>query len=124
MPIQRRRHPKTGVLWTTLSGLVTAAEFREHFAAVREAGEHGVPELVDARAATIAFGKRELLRLAGYGREVFGNVQMAPRAVVMQGSYFMMAKLFASATSPWVRMSVFDTVPAAEAWLAAASVAR
>ena len=106
-----------------MSGVVTAVEIREHFEEVRRANGHSVPELIDARTATVGFGTRDMLKLADFGKETFGGVQMAPRAVVVRGViYFGMARLFASMAAQWVRISVFDNLAAAEAWLAAVSV--
>ena len=106
-----------------MSGIVTVDEIRDHFAEVRRAGDHAIPELVDARMATVGFGTRDMMKLADVGQEIFGGVHLAPRAVVVRGVvYFGMARLFASMSAQWVRISVFDNIAAAEAWLAAVSV--
>jgi hypothetical protein len=106
-----------------MTGVVSAADLREHFEIVRRAGHHSIPELIDARTATVGFGTRDMLRLADFGQQTFAGVAMAPRAMVVRGViYFGMARLFASMTGQWVRISVFDNMAAAEAWLSAVSI--
>jgi hypothetical protein len=118
MPIRRRLDPAKHLLWTTITGKVTADDLRDHLSAVREMEGAGLPELIDSRGATLAFGARDLPKLADHGRRLFANARMAPRAIVVTGViHFGIARLFASIAAPWVRVSVFDNLAAAESWI-------
>jgi len=120
MPIDRRFDAETKVLHTTLSGMVTLQEMRDHFSAVRAMNCQKYPELIDTRGVTgLDFSARDLPGLADFGRRVFADGGDAgPRAVIVTGvMYFGMARLFSSFAAPWVRMAVFDKAPAAEGWL-------
>lgn len=118
MPIERRLDPATQVLQTTMSGRVTIDELREHLTVVHDMNWQRVPELIDVREATTVLSARDLPHLAAFGRRLFGQGYMAPRAVIVSGvMYFGLARLFASIAAPWVRIAVFDTLPPAEGWL-------
>ena len=120
MPIERRFDAEAQILHTTISGIVTMQEMRDHFTAVQQMGGQKYPELIDTRGATaIDFSARDLPGLAAFGRRVFADEgYTAPRAVIVTGvMYFGMARLFSSFAAPWVRIAVFDNQPAAEAWL-------
>jgi len=119
MPITRRLDESTQVLWTTISGQVTLEDLREHFAAVHEIRGGQYRELVDGRAVTgVAFGARDLPKLAEYGRQLFADGPIAPRAIAVTGViYFGLARLFASFASSWVRISVFEDFSEAQAWI-------
>jgi hypothetical protein len=122
MPIVRRVDESTRVLWTTIAGEVTADEVRAHFEAVRELQGQRYCEVIDTRAATPAFGARELRKLAEDGRALLAGTPMAPRAIVVNRHdlvYYGFAKLFASFAMPWVCMRVFDNLPAAVAYIEA-----
>ena len=78
----------------------------------------GMRELIDTRGATPVFSARELPKLAEFGQQLFADGRMAPRAVVVSGVvHFGIARLFASLAAPWVKVSVFDDLAAAEAWI-------
>jgi hypothetical protein len=120
MPIARRLDAETQVLHTTISGMVTLQEMREHFTAVRAMDGQKYPELIDTRGATgLDFSARDLPGLADLGRRLFADGgYTAPRAVIVTGvMYFGMARLFSSFAAPWVRIAVFDKAAAAEGWL-------
>jgi len=109
----------TRVLRTTLSGPVTIGELREHLAEVQRIEAHRHPEMIDARTASPSFHPTDLTRLATSGREVFADLRLAPRAVVVDNViHFGMARVFAAIAASWVNLTVFDEITAAEAWLA------
>ena len=118
MPIERQLCPVTRVLRTTLSGPVTIGELREHLAEVHRTEGHRHPEMIDARTATPSFHPSDLTRLASLGRQVFADLRLAPRAVVVDNIiHFGMARVFAAIAASWVSLTVFDEMAAAEAWL-------
>lgn len=118
MPIRRRLDPEKHLIRTTITGSVSYDELREHLAAVHEMQGAGMRELIDTRGATPAFSARDLPKLAEYGQQLFAGGRMAPRAVVVSGViHFGIARLFASLAAPWVKVSVFDDIAAAEAWI-------
>lgn len=120
MPIDRRFDADAQVLHTTISGIVTLQEMRDHFKAVQQMGGQKYPELIDTREVTdLDFGARDLPGLAALGRRLFGESgHTAPRAVIVTGvMYFGMARLFSSFAAPWVRIAVFENRAAAEGWL-------
>src|SRR6185295_19867604 len=111
MPIERHLDVQSGILHTTISGLVTIAEMREHFTAVQAMGGQKHPELIDSRGVTgLDFSARDLPGLAELGRRLFAEGYTAPRAVIVTGvMYFGMARLFSSFAAPWVRIAVFES---------------
>jgi hypothetical protein len=120
MPIERRLDAETQVLHTTITGVVSMREMREHFTEVYAMGGQKYPELIDSRGVTgLDFGARDLPGLADLGRRLFGEAgYTAPRAVIVTGvMYFGMARLFSSFAAPWVRIAVFEHPAAAEGWL-------
>jgi hypothetical protein len=120
MPIERRFDAQAQVLHTTVSGVVTMQEMRDHFMAVQQMGGQKFPELIDSlRVTSIDFSARDLPGLAAFGRRVFADEgYTAPRAVIVNRvMYFGMARLFSSFAAPWVRIAVFDNQTAAEGWL-------
>ena len=118
MPIRRRLDSEKNLLRTTITGDVTFDELRDHLSAVHAMKGAGMRELIDTRGATPAFSARELPKLAEFGQQLFADGRMAPRAVVVSGViHFGIARLFASLTAPWVKVSVFDDLAAAEAWI-------
>ena len=124
MSIKRRLDPENHLLRTTISGRVTMDELLLHLTELHESQGAGFRELIDSRGASIGFSARDLPKLAEHGRRLFGGAPMAPRAIVVTGViHFGMARLFASLAAPWVKMSVFDNMPAAEAWVEAMMLA-
>jgi hypothetical protein len=122
MPITRRLDETTGVLWTTIHGEVTADDIRQHLAAVGEMRGQRYHELIDTRSATAKFGARDLPKLAQHGRSLLADAPMAPRAIVVDRRSlvsFGVARLFASLASAWVTVRVFDSLPAALAYIEA-----
>jgi hypothetical protein len=121
MPISRRVDP-TGVLWTTIHGTVTIADLKQHLAAVREMQGQGYREVIDTRDAIAKFSAKDLPRLAQHGRALLAAEPMAPRAIVVRRDdlvSFGVARLFAALAMPWVTVRVFDSVPAALAFVGA-----
>ena len=120
MPIRRKLDSGNHLLRTTITGAVTITDLREHLTAVHEMQGADLRELIDTRGASLAFSARELPKLAEHGQKLFSGGAMAPRAIVVTGViHFGMARLFASLVAPWVKVSVFDNLDAAEAWVEA-----
>jgi len=120
MPIERHLDSDARVLRTTLSGAITIEELRQHVDAVHALGWDQYCEIIDAREAEPRFSPKELPILAAQGRRLFGNREMAPRAVIVSDSDLMsfgIARLFGTLVAPWVTVRVFDNVPAATAFI-------
>jgi hypothetical protein len=126
MPIDRRFDSSTDVLWTTAHGRVTVDDVRLHFKAIRDMHGHQYCEVIDTRLALPAFGVRDLKQLAKEGRRALAHSPMAPRAIVVAQNHLIhygLAKLFASFVMPWLCMRVFDSLPAALAYIDGATAA-
>ena len=126
MPIERRFDEATRVLWTTLSDGLTIEELREHIDAVHALSGHQYCEIVDTRGAEPLFSAKEFPSLAKQGRRLFGELGMAPRAVIVSPNDLMsfgLARLFSTLVAPWLTVRVFDNLPAAVAFIEAHTAA-
>jgi hypothetical protein len=96
-------------------------DVQRHFVAVRDLEGPVSCEVIDASRAVPAFGVRDLRRLAEDGRMMLAAAPMAPRAVIVSRelSHYALAKLFATFAVSWVSMRVFDSAPAALAYIEA-----
>jgi len=120
VPIDRRFDEATGILWTTLRNGLTIEELREHITAVRDMAGHRVCEVVDTRDAEPLFSAKEFPALAKLGRQVFGDLDPAPRAVIVNPNdlvSFGLARLFSVLVAPWLTVRVFDNESAAVAFV-------
>jgi hypothetical protein len=120
MPIEQHVDRARGLVYTTITGIVTMQEIRRHVGVVRARHLMGLPELIDARSALGGpTTPRELLHLAHLAREVLSTGPVAPRAVIVgTDDSFGRARIFASFVAGWLRMGVFQDEIAAREWLA------
>lgn len=111
---------------TTITGAITIQDLRRHVEVVHELAWDQYCEIIDARDAEPHFSPKELPMLAAEGRRLFGNRDMAPRAVIVSDSDLMsfgIARLFGTLVAPWVTVRVFDNVPAATAYIESIAIA-
>ena len=119
MPIEQHVDRARGLVYTTITGIVTIQEVRRHIGVVRARQLMGMPELIDARGTVGGRATpRDLLHLAHLAREVLASGIVAPRAVIVGGDdSFGRARIFASFVAGWLRMAVFQDEVAAREWL-------
>ena len=119
MPIEQHVDRARGLVYTTITGIMTMQEIRRHVGVVRARHLMSMPELIDARGAIGGVATpRDLLRLAHFAREVLSCSPVAPRAVIVgNDESFGRARIFASFVAGWLRMAVFQDEIAAREWL-------
>ena len=119
MPINGVLDPSAQLFRTTVTGRITLADLSQHVMVARRMCAHEYPGLVDARGVqTLTFNRRQLIRFAQDIRATFGESNLAPRAIVVDGLvHFGMARLFAALVAGWTRIGVFDDLETAENWL-------
>jgi hypothetical protein len=120
MPIQLQVDRAAGWARTTVTGTFTVTDVRRYLGRAVDQRVFDLPELVDAsRAEAMHWRPRDLLMLAGLIHDAFGNRQVPPRAIVVDGdSHFGQARIFASFLAGRMRVAVFDDLEEAEQWLA------
>ena len=119
MPISYKINPASQRVFTTVTGDVTAREVIDHFETVRREGYLAYSELIDASSIIDpTLSVAELWNVAITLRKLQSQGSFGSRAVwVGSDMNFVLAHMFASLISSFIRMRVFHDRLTAEEWL-------
>jgi hypothetical protein len=119
MPISYKINPARQRVFTSVTGEVSALEVIGHFETARREGFLAYSELIDASSIvdpTLSIA--ELWNIAVTVRKLQSAGNFGSRAVwVGSDTNFVLAHMFASLISGFIRMKVFHDRIAAEEWL-------
>jgi len=119
MSISYKINPSKQRIFTYVSGSIKALEIIGHFETIRREGYLGYPEFIDASSIVDpTLSVAELWNIAVSLRKMQRAGNLGPRAVwVGSDTNFVLANMFASLISGFVRMRVFHDRITAEEWL-------
>ena len=108
-----------GVVRTTFSGRIGYGQIVQHLHAREQRGVLGLPQVVDAREATMELTTAEVQEFAALVRSLRLRIPVGPTAVVAGGDLAYGIGRMYSGFDDSEQFAVFRSIAEAEAWIAA-----